>query len=91
MGTVGIKIKMMPTSPEIDLEEIKENSKKVIENKQGKNVTFEEEDVAFGLKAVIATFALDEDSGDVEGVNGDLGKVENVNSSQIIDMRRAFG
>jgi len=91
MGTVLIKIKIMPTSPDVDLEGIKTKAKEVVEGKEGKNPQFEEEPVAFGLKAVIVTFALDEDSGDVEGVNEELGKVENVNSAQIIDMRRAFG
>ncbi|MBA7657441.1 hypothetical protein ES703_65379 [subsurface metagenome] len=35
MGIAGIKIKIMPTSPEIDLEEIKENAKSLIEKKGG--------------------------------------------------------
>jgi len=86
-----IKSKIMPTSPEVDLEEIKINAKELIESKEGKNVLFEEEPVAFGLKAVIVTMALDEDTGDSEGINDALGQLENVSSSQIIDMRRAFG
>ena len=91
MGTVGIKIKLMPTSPEVDLEEIKTKAKELIEDKEGKNISFEEEPVAFGLKAVIITFAIDEDSGDSDGIESGLGEIENVNSSKIIDMRRAFG
>jgi len=91
MGTIGLKIKLMPTSPDVDLEKIKTDAVVVIENMNGKNPTFEEEPIAFGLKAVIATFALDENSGDVDGIEKNLGEMENVNSSQIIDMRRVFG
>ncbi len=91
MGTIGLKIKLMPTSPDADLEKIKTDAIKVIESKEGKNITFEEEPVAFGLKAVIATFALDEDSGDSDGIENGLSEMENISSSKIIDMRRAFG
>lgn len=91
MGTVAIKIKIMPTSPDVNLEEIKEKSKEVIEKNSGENCKFEEEPIAFGLKAVIATFALDEEKGDADGIEKALGQIETVNSSQIIDMRRVFG
>jgi len=91
MGTIGVKIKIMPISPDIDLEGIKNEARKTIENKEGKNIQFNEEPIAFGLKAIIATFALDEEEGDVEGINDNLSKLKNVNSSQITDMRRAFG
>ena len=90
MGTALIKIKIMPTSPEINLEEIKEKSKGVIEKGEGKNISFEEEPIAFGLKAVIAGFALDE-SKELEPLENKLKEIENVNSVQVIDMRRAFG
>ena len=89
MGTVLIKIKLMPTSPDVNLEEIKKNAKKVVEKGEGRNINFEEEAIAFGLKAVIVGFALDE-SKELEPIENKLGEVENVNSAQIMDMRRAF-
>ena len=60
MGIALIKIKIMPTSPEVNLEEIKDKAKEVIEANKGEKPTFEEEPIAFGLKAVIAGFSLDE-------------------------------
>ena len=89
MGTVLIKIKLMPTSPDVNLEEIKKNAKKVVEKGEGRNINFEEEAIAFGLKAVIVGFALDE-SKELEPIENKLGEVKNVNSAQITDMRRAF-
>ena len=90
MGTALITIKLMPVSPEVNLDEIKEKAKALIEEKQGKNTRFEEQPVAFGLKAVIVYFDIDE-SVDLDPIEEELGKIENVNSSQVTDMRRAFG
>ncbi|MFH1607573.1 MAG: elongation factor 1-beta [archaeon] len=90
MGIVLIKIKLMPTSPDVDLEEIKQKAKQVIECHKGQRCNFEEEPIAFGLKAVIAGFELDE-SHELDPIEESLGKVENVSSAKVIDMRRAFG
>lgn len=87
MGTALIKIKLMPTSPEINLEEIKEKAKQIVEEKQGKRPSFTEEPIAFGLKAVILFFELDE-SLELDPLEEALRKVENVNSAEMIDMRR---
>jgi len=90
MGTALLKMKLMPTSPEVDLEKIKADSKILVEEKGGKKCTFEEEPIAFGLKAVILFFEIDE-SQELEPIEEGLKKIENINSVQVIDMRRAFG
>ncbi|MFH1787239.1 MAG: elongation factor 1-beta [archaeon] len=90
MGTALIKIKIMPTSPDVNLEEIKEKTKMVIEENKGEKCVFEEEPIAFGLKAVIAGFSLDEEY-ELEPIEQSLRQIENVNSAEVSDMRRAFG
>jgi len=90
MGTALIKIKIMPISPETNLDEIKGKAELIINGKEGKNCNFEEQPIAFGLKAVIAGFALDEKY-ELESIEEELKKIENVNSVEVIDMRRAFG
>lgn len=90
MGIALIKMKIMPTSPEVDLEELKERIKEVIEKNLGKPTDFSEEPIAFGLKAIIAGFELNE-SIELDSIEENLKEVENVNSVQVIDMRRAFG
>ena len=90
MGTALLRIKLMPASPEIDLEKIKQEAKTLIEKSQGKNCRFEEELIAFGLKAVIVSFEIDE-SQELEPIEEGLRNIENVNSTQVVDMRRAFG
>ena len=87
MGTAGVKIKLMPSSLEANLETIKRKAKSIIEKNQGKNIRFEEESIAFGLKAIIAVFEIDETQ-ELEPIENKLGKIEDINSSQVIDMRR---
>jgi len=90
MGTVLLKIKIMPASPENDLEKIKNSAKEIIEGNGGMRSTFEEEPIAFGLKAVIASFDLDEEA-PLDPIEEKLRAIDDVNSAEVIDMRRAFG
>ena len=87
MGTAGIKIKIMPTSPEVNLEEIKNNAKALIEEKGGKNCRFEEEPIAFGLKAIMVYFDWPEEK-ELEELENKLKEIKNINSAEIVDMRR---
>ena len=89
MGTAGIKIKIMPSSPKADLVKIKNKAKKIIENNGGKSREYKEEPIAFGLKAIIAFFEWPEEK-EFESIEEELKKVEDVNSAQVIDMRRLF-
>ena len=91
MGITLIKMRIMPLSAETDLENLKEIAQKIIESKKGSRVVFEEQPVAFGLKAVIASFQQDEEEGELEPIEEELNKNENISSVETIDMRRAFG
>jgi translation elongation factor aEF-1 beta len=90
MGTALITIKIMPESVEANLEKIKESAKEIVESNKGKNTRFEEEPIAFGLKAVLTYFDIDEDD-ELEPIEQKLRKIENVQSVSVTDMRRAFG
>ncbi len=90
MGTVLIKVKIMPSSPSTNLKEIENEAKKIIEENQGKNTRFEKEPVAFGINAIIAFFARDEEK-DTDALLDFIREIENVSSAEIIDYRRALG
>jgi elongation factor 1-beta len=90
MGIAAVKIKVLPTSPEIDFEKLKETIKQIVEETGGKNCNFEEEPIAFGLKALIAFFAWPEEL-ELESLEDKMKANEDVSSIQVIDMRRAFG
>ena len=82
--------KIMPSSPDVNLEELEQKIKQVLEKAEAKKVRFEQEPVAFGLKSIKAGFDLDE-SKQLDPIQGDLEKIENVSSVEVADMRRAFG
>ena len=90
MGTAIIKIKIMPISPDTDLEAIEEKAKEIISKDTPSQIQSEQEPIAFGLKAIILTFTWDEDKS-LDDMEEALRAIENVNSSEVIDMRRAFG
>ncbi len=87
MGTIGIKIKIMLESPSTDLESIKQNAQKEIESQEGKVNAYEEEPIAFGLKALIATVSMPETK-DQEFLVEIFKKQPGVSSVDVIDYRR---
>ncbi|VVB83459.1 Elongation factor 1-beta [uncultured archaeon] len=90
MGIAAVKIKIFPTSPDVDLEELKKTIKSLVERTGGKNCSFEQEPIAFGLEAIIALFAWPEEI-ELQELEDSLNEIEEVSSIQVVDMRRAFG
>ena len=89
MGNMNVKIKLMPSSVETNLEEIKEKSKAILEEKGGKNVHFEEEPIAFGLKAIIVFFIWSEEK-ELDSIKKSLEEIEHINSLQVLDIRKTI-
>lgn len=81
----------MPSSPEINLKKIEEKAKIIIEKNKGTRIHFVKEPIAFGLKAIIANFEQDESNGELEPIEKELKKIKEINSVEVIDIRRAFG
>jgi len=90
MGTALIIIKIMPESPDSDLEKIQEKAKQIVEENDGKKPSTRIEPVAFGLNAILLNFALDE-SLSIDNIEMPLRKIKGVSSAEVIDFRRAFG
>ena len=90
MGTALVTIKIMPESPEADLEAIQEKAKQIVADNGGEKASTKTEPIAFGLNAIILNFALDE-SKSVDDIENPLKDIENVSSAEVIDFRRAFG
>lgn len=90
MGLALIKMKIMPESINTDLNKIKKKSELIISKEQGKNIKTEKEPIAFGLNALITSFAREETL-DSDNLLKKLQKIQNVSSVEIIDFRRALG
>ena len=87
MGIALIKLKIMPTSPDVDFEKLKSLTKEKISAAGGEITKFEEEPIAFGLKALITFIRIDEHIDTIK-IEDALKGAENVSSSEIIDYRR---
>ena len=90
MSVIAVKIKVMPTSPEVNLEELQGKMKGLLESEGVQNTQFETQPIAFGLKAIIAMFGWPEEK-ELETLEAQIGKIENVNSVELLDIRRAIG
>lgn len=90
MPFAALKIKIMPISPETNLDEITKKAHKIIEELEAKLHSSEVEPIAFGLNALILTIAWPENK-DLDLIENALAKIENVSSVETIDFRRAVG
>jgi len=90
MALAAVTIKIMPVSPEVDLKKLRENVEAIITKIGGILHNCEEQPIAFGLKALIFIIGWPEQK-DPGAIETDLAKIENVNSVEITDVRRAFG
>jgi len=90
MAVVAIRIKIMPESLDVSLPDLQEKIREKVSKSGAMNVSFSEENVAFGLKALIIQLAWPEEK-DTNSLETDLSEMEGVSSAQIIDYRRAFG
>jgi translation elongation factor aEF-1 beta len=91
MATAALKMKIMEESPESNLEAIKEQVK-IIATKYPKVLvhSIEEEEIAFGLKALIVTLVWPEEL-DQDKIQQEFSDIPEVQSVQITDFRRAIG
>lgn len=92
MANAIITIKIMPTSPEVDLMTLKTQILEKIEAFAGKGDTKSEiEPIAFGLNALNIIFIMDENLGSPDVLADQIVEFEGVNSAEITDVRRAIG
>jgi len=91
MAQVIITFKIMPTSPDVDLDGIKEKASKMIKEFGGEVGKVEIEPVAFGLNALLLIFVMDESQGSTQDLEDQIAEIEEVNSIEVSDVRRAIG
>jgi len=90
MGTAAVIVKIMPSSPEANLEQIEQKARQVMETEGAQNISFTQKDIAFGLKAIMLKMAWPEEKS-TDIIENKLAEIENVSSVNIEDYRRAFG
>ncbi len=88
MGDLVAVFKIMPASPETDLDEIEDSVRSVVPS----DVTVEQvstEPVAFGLEAVMVTLSMaDSEEISADDMENDFAKIDNVESVECTDVGR---
>ncbi len=92
MARVVVTLKIMPVDPSADLSEIEKHALDEVFKFAGKTeFKVEQVPVAFGLTSVNVTFVMDEAKGSTEELEKKIAKIKNVNSVDVIDVRRTIG
>jgi len=87
MGKVAAAIKVMPESPDVDLDALQERLEGSLP--EGARINgFERDDVAFGLVALIPTVVVPDDAGGTEAVEEAFAGVEGVESVSVENVGR---
>lgn len=91
MAQVIVTLKIMPESLDANLDALRQQATKKIEEFGGAIGKAEIEPVAFGLKAVRLFFVMDEEIGSTEDLEKDIQTIDGVRSVEVTDVRRAIG
>ncbi|MFW6318134.1 MAG: elongation factor 1-beta [Halorubrum sp.] len=87
MGDVAAKIKVMPNSPEVDLDDLQDRLEESLP--QGAKIRgFQRDDVAFGLVALLPTVIVPDGAGGTEAVEEAFTDVEGVESVSVENVGR---
>jgi elongation factor 1-beta len=87
MGKVAAQLKVMPQSPEIDLDELQERLENALP--EGAKISrTDRDDVAFGLVALLPTVIVPDDAGGSDAVEEAFSEVEGVESVKVEQVGR---
>jgi len=86
MATVIAKVKVMPTSPEVDKESLKSALKELVENNDAKCRGVSDEPLAFGLYTVFVMVEMEEKEGGMDPIEEAMNALENVESAEVVEL-----
>jgi len=87
MGKVAAKIKVMPQSPDVDLDALQERLEGALP--EGAKIKgFERDDVAFGLVALFPTVIIPDEAGGADSVEDAFADVDGVESVDVDSVGR---
>ncbi|MBI4438894.1 elongation factor 1-beta [Candidatus Woesearchaeota archaeon] len=91
MASVIVALRVMPSSPSVDLGFVEKRCAELISGFGGRFVKAEVAPVAFGLNSLTVHFVMKEEIGSTEPLEKSVASVEGVNSAEVVDVRRAVG
>lgn len=92
MAKAIVTLRIMPESPDVDLEDLSETIHGHIRDFAGEGETKQSiQPIAFGLKALNITFVMEESKGSTDDLENAITDVAGVQSVEVTDVRRAIG
>ena len=91
MARVIITFKIMPNSPDIELEPIRIQAEEKVKAFGAEVMKHDIEPIAFGLKAIQLTINADEDKGSTDDLEADITSIDGVQSCEVSQISRALG
>lgn len=85
MAKVLLTLKILPSDINVNIKELKEKIVKKINS-----VSIEEEPIAFGLVALIASILIEDKEGEVERIEKIIKEVEGVGEVEVIEVTRTL-
>jgi elongation factor 1-beta len=82
MGSVAVIARVMPESPDVDLEKLKIALKKKLPGIQD----IKEEPIGFGLKAIKLAAVINDAGGETDAIERSLSEVTGVGRAEIIEV-----
>jgi len=82
MGSVAVIVRIMPESPDVDLEKLKASLKKKLPGIRD----IREEPIGFGLRALKLAAVVNDAGGETDAVEQSLGEVAGVERAEVIEV-----
>jgi len=82
MGSVAVIVRVMPESPEINLETLKAELKKKLPGLQD----IKEEPIGFGLKALKLAAIVNDAGGETDAIEASLNEIPGVERAEIVEV-----
>jgi len=82
MGSVAVILRVMPNSPEVNLEELKKALKQKLPTIQ----EIKEEPIGFGLKSLKILAVVDDAGGETDAIEKSLNEIAGVERAEIIEV-----
>ena len=92
MANVVVSFRIMPKNTSVDLYKLETKVKKeIVHFCNSKEFKTQIEPIAFGLKALNIIFVMDESKGSTENLEKKISQLDDVESVEVTDVRRAIG
>jgi len=82
MGSVAVIMRVMPESPDVDLEQLKTDLKKKLPGIQDMKI----EPIGFGLKAIKFAAIVNDAGGETEALENSLSSIPGVERAEIVEV-----